>query len=186
MSDLVTVAVIAGTFQIIAWFVQKLFDRRKTVSESDKSKSESRKIDNDVLGDIVKRSEETSLKLISLNEEHTALHDDFMKISKELMRVSFDLESNKTEVELLKSQIMTIQEENIALRKKNLFLETAVLELKKENMELRKQSDFQRMMIENEKNEGEKLREGIDKLIEQLRSVPLSPIWTPPTETNPR
>ena len=43
MSDLIIVAIIAGSFQLLAWVIQKLFDRRKQLSDSYKNKSETMK-----------------------------------------------------------------------------------------------------------------------------------------------
>ncbi len=175
MSDILTVALIAGTFQILAWVVQKLLDKRLSNSQSKKNESEAQSIDIDSINSLRNSLDDLTQKYLKMN-------DEFIKNKERLVNLSLNDEHNNQEISFLKVQVTTLIKENIELKKKNLIFELDINNLQKENFNLQQESTALRLMIEIEKNEGNRLRMGIDKLIGQLRSVPLSPIWTPPSE----
>lgn len=174
MSDVALVAFLSILFQTLVFVVQKLYDRRTQKIQQVKGVSEIVNIDSETF-------ERLTSALDRLTNDYLESNAKVLQSVKEIERVEETTKSNKIEIDFLNNRMSLLDAENLQLKQKNVVFESAIFELQKENFALKKESVTLRHMVEYERNEGLKLRSGIDKLINQLRSVPLSPIWEPPT-----
>lgn len=152
MSDIVLVALIAGLFQFTTWSLQKLYDKKNQSALLKKTESETKKTDAE------------TIELLSKN--YNDLNEKYLENSQQQLGFALELENNKTELEIVKGQLKAILKENLELKYKNSIFETDIYELQKENLYLRQESI--------------KLKQGIDKLINQLKELSLNPVWQPP------
>lgn len=172
--DNVQLILIPIIFNFIIFLVQKIIDKKSIKTEVKKKVSEIKKIDSDTLAVLTKSIDELTTNYVSTNEK-------YIESSKKINNLSAEAETNRVEIEKLNQRMVILDAENNELKTKNSVFESAIFELQRENFNLKKESVLLRSLVEYERAEGIKLRKGIDKLINQLRSVPLSPIWEPPT-----
>lgn len=158
MDSALVIVIVTGVFQLTIWLLQKITDKKKTKNENLKTESETKNVDADTISKL-------SNSIDDLTKNYMELNDKFIETTIELRRVAFESDLSKTELVSLKSQMEVMKNENIELVKKNIFFERSLAVLQNENAEQ---------------------KEGIRILIEQIKSVPLSPIWEPPANTSPR
>lgn len=174
MNDVQLLGIASLLFQFILFAVQKFIDKRNKKIQDEKSLSEIKNIDSDTLTKLTNSIDE-------LTENYVKTNEKYVESSRKISNLSAEAETNRAEIEKLNQRMIIMDAENGELKVKNSVFESAIFELQRENFNLKKESTLLRNLVEYERSEGIKLRKGIDKLINQLRSVPLSPIWEPPT-----
>ena len=166
-SDIIIVAIIGGAIQLIIWAGSKLLDYRRNNKQDKKIESETKNIDAET-------NESLRLAIADLTEKYLDVNNKHLKTYEELSRLSLDVDSYKSEITLLKAQMINVREENIKLK-------SDIIQLQKENYSLKEESGNQKKLIEKERGESEKLREGINILMTQLKEKQVSPVWKPRT-----